>query len=270
MVGKSLWLQKIIALDLHMNAHLLLRGAAAAATSWLRPQEPHTSHCHDHGTVTPQPPIWITRSRETDILQPRLAALPASCWPLSVRILHHDMAVEQNPDHVTAISRGSSALITLENLLQPLQSPVAEGLLRQLSTDFCSRYKHLAKESREHFLATPAVLPSGQESGTVLAIDVGGTNLRVGFIELLGDNATSIKDASTSAESPKIRRHHEKAWPIEDHLKMDKAEDLFGWIGDCIAEVITAAIDSDMQFAPGATSMPDELPLGVTFSFPMT
>jgi hexokinase len=48
---------------------------------------------------------------------------------------------------------------------------------------------------------------------------------------------------------------------------MDKAEDLFAWIGDCIAEVITDALED----IPASVEAPfgDELLLGITFSFPM-
>ena len=40
----------------------------------------------------------------------------------------------------------------------------------------------------EHFLVTPVTaLPTGKEKGKFLSIDVGGTNLRVGFVELIGE-----------------------------------------------------------------------------------
>lgn len=139
-------------------------------------------------------------------------------------------------------------------LLDPLNQHVNDSDLHSLASKFSETYKHLAKSSTEHFLATPVTgLPSGSEKGKFVALDVGGTNLRVGIIELLGDH------------SPKLRRSHDKAWPIEDHMKMDKAEDLFAWIGDCIAEVITAAIDES-----GPDTFENIIPLGITFSFPMT
>jgi len=40
----------------------------------------------------------------------------------------------------------------------------------------------------ENFLVTPVTaLPTGKEKGKFLSIDVGGTNLRVGFVELIGE-----------------------------------------------------------------------------------
>ena len=46
---------------------------------------------------------------------------------------------------------------------------------------------------------------------------------------------------------------------------MDKAEDLFSWIGDCIAEVVGDRLTADAARMP----IPDELKMGITFSFPM-
>lgn len=64
-------------------------------------------------------------------------------------------------------------------------------------------------------------------------------------------------------EGSRVVRHLEKSWPIGEQLKQDKAEDLFGWIGKCIAEVVQ----------DGSKKWPGEIhgtiPLGVTFSFPM-
>jgi hexokinase len=55
----------------------------------------------------------------------------------------------------------------------------------------------------------------------------------------------------------------EQSWPIGEHLKQEKAEDLFGWIGDRIADVVE---DGVKRYG---SDLPDELPMGVTFSFPM-
>lgn len=101
----------------------------------------------------------------------------------------------------------------------------------------------------------------------------GGTNLRVGFIELLGNeeeitaNGTNEKangHGDTSSHEPvRLRRVLEKSWPILEHLKNEKAEALFSWIGACIAEVVR---DGCERF-----NLPSDraIPLGITFSFPM-
>lgn len=157
--------------------------------------------------------------------------------------------------------------------LKPLS--IDDDTVHGLAYQFSIVYRELALASDEQFLPTPVTgLPSGAETGQFLAIDVGGTNLRVAFIELLGDgldksgivdSAERSKEAIRNAQRPRVRRTLEKAWPIGEHLKIDKTEDLFAWIGDCIAEVVSDYLSNDA----GRTSMPDELDLGITFSFPM-
>lgn len=155
-----------------------------------------------------------------------------------------------------------------QHVFRELTSCLDTETLLDLARRFSETYERLAKTSTEHFLITPVTaLPTGKEKGKFLAIDVGGSNLRVGFVELVGDlerpnNEDGRQDIAEDALA-KIKRSHDKTWPIEDHMKMDKAEDLFTWIGDCMAQVVREAIDDT------TISTDDEILLGVTFSFPM-
>jgi len=161
----------------------------------------------------------------------------------------------------------------LEAFVRPLK--LDEATLHLLAHQLSAVYKELALHSAEQFLPTPVTcLPSGNETGSFLAIDVGGTNLRVAFIELLGGAAghdavqngpERSRETIKKAQRPRVRRILEKAWPIGEHLKMDKAEDLFAWIGDCIAEVVADQLSSESN----TLSPADELEMGITFSFPM-
>lgn len=138
--------------------------------------------------------------------------------------------------------------------------------LLDLARRFSETYKRLAKTSTEHFLVTPVTtLPTGKEQGKFLAIDVGGSNLRVGFVELVGESVKPNSDIHQIQDDvPRmIKRSFDRSWPIGDHLKMDQPEDLFQWIGDCMAEVTRGAIESKSIVAD------EEILLGVTFSFPM-
>ncbi|KAF2688228.1 actin-like ATPase domain-containing protein [Lentithecium fluviatile CBS 122367] len=146
---------------------------------------------------------------------------------------------------------------------------INESTLLDLAVRFSETYSSLARTSLDQFLVTPVTaLPTGKENGKFLCIDVGGTNLRVGLIELVGDVDDAAKDGQ-ARPSEKVRRSHDKSWPIGDHLKMDQAEDLFAWIGDCIAEVITEALDQVSASASAESPFGEELLLGITFSFPM-
>lgn len=168
----------------------------------------------------------------------------------------------------------------LASLLEPLV--VDKTKLRVLASEFSKTFQHLALQSLDQFLPTPVcALPQGTETGNFLAIDVGGTNLRVGFVELLGhdEEVPEESKAVNSTYGPdeglrkvhqqRIRRKPERVWPISEHLKMDQAEDLFAFIGDCIAEVVTDALGSPMTCCVDPGSAELKVPLGVTFSFPM-
>lgn len=152
--------------------------------------------------------------------------------------------------------------------------------LSRLANLFSETYKRLALNSTEQFLPTPVTsLPTGNETGKFLAIDLGGTNLRVGFIELLGSNqdgavpnmSNGVSSGVTLASQghglvPPVRQSHERSWPIGEHLKMDRAEDLFGWLGDCVAEVVTASVREELS---QGLRVSREIAMGITFSFPM-
>ncbi|KAF2451441.1 actin-like ATPase domain-containing protein [Karstenula rhodostoma CBS 690.94] len=144
---------------------------------------------------------------------------------------------------------------------------INEETLLDLAVRFSEVYSHLAKTSLEHFLVTPVTaLPTGKEKGKFISIDVGGSNLRAGFVELMGEPEHGVHNGSEKPNE-KIKRSYDKSWPIGEHLKMDQAEDLFTWIGDCIAEIIMDALED----IPASVEAPfgDELFLGITFSFPM-
>ncbi|KAK2731975.1 hypothetical protein FQN55_004303 [Onygenales sp. PD_40] len=163
---------------------------------------------------------------------------------------------------------------TIDKFLRPLA--VTEATFYQLACRFSHLYRELARTSSEQFLPTPVTrLPTGQETGRYLAIDVGGTNLRVAFIELLGESAENeessrnsprSRDTMRKAQRQRVNRTLEKSWPIGEHLKMDQAEDLFLWIGDCMAEVVA---DSLAGVISKGGLIPAELEMGITFSFPM-
>lgn len=174
----------------------------------------------------------------------------------------------------------------IDNFLSSLS--IDEAKAHALAHEFCRSFQHLSTDSLDQFLPTPiseSILrpTAGREKGRYLAIDIGGTNLRVGFVELLGNeidgdsngvngtngvvNGTNGANGglkhSNSESLPNIRRILEKSWPILEVLKNENADSLFTWIGSCIAEVVREGCEK--------LNLPRdlELPMGVTFSFPM-
>ncbi|CEP18118.1 hypothetical protein [Parasitella parasitica] len=92
-------------------------------------------------------------------------------------------------------------------------------------------------------------LPTGREKGTYLALDLGGSTLRVCAVELLGDCQVAVTE---------VRRHIAPS----DPLRTSGATAFFDWIVDAIAELIDK-IGYDTVHADGPLS------LGVCWSFPV-
>ncbi|RYP06178.1 hypothetical protein DL765_009585 [Monosporascus sp. GIB2] len=147
------------------------------------------------------------------------------------------------------------------NFLRPLHMDV--GIATALAREFCLTFERLAAESTDQFLPTPiaeSILrpEAGQEKGRYLAIDI------VGFIELLGGDKYDPKPGQTlNSREPPLRQAFEKSWPILENLKSRNPDELFTWIGKCIAEVVQEGCEKFhlLKDVP--------LPMGVTFSFPM-
>lgn len=88
-------------------------------------------------------------------------------------------------------------------------------------------------------------IPHGQETGTFLALDLGGTNLRVCEVVLLGDKKWSMK---------------QQKYRVSTQLKEGKATALFDYIAASVDQFLTEI---------GTTATQDHLYLGFTFSFPV-
>lgn len=86
--------------------------------------------------------------------------------------------------------------------------------------------------------------PTGQETGNYLAIDLGGTNLRVVLVRLLGNH----KFDTTQSK-----------YALPKHMREATADQLWDFIAECLKKFV------DEFFPDGVTKA---LPLGFTFSYP--
>lgn len=193
---------------------------------------------------------------------------------------------------VTQVTRPLEEMDPLKELTAPLDN------LLQIAKDFSKTYHNLALSSSTQFLSTPITsLPDGKEKGKILALDLGGSNLRVGVVELFGTSkeptpgtgssapgsvlpSSSTHSLSFSTEpdlallksevlsAPKFRITPGSTWAIPEYLKLMQAEALFDWVGVCIASVIRTYLS---QYSEDVAEeiVHEGLPLGVTFSFPM-
>ncbi|RUS26477.1 hexokinase-domain-containing protein [Jimgerdemannia flammicorona] len=125
---------------------------------------------------------------------------------------------------------------------------VSADKLRAIQTHFISEME----KGLKHHGQTVAMIPSfvegrltGQEKGTFLALDLGGTNLRVVQVELLGAGEFTTKSTK---------------YKVSEELKTTDAKNLFNFIAD--------SIDSFLA-EHGLDAAEEAIPLGFTFSFPV-
>ncbi|KAF2878073.1 hexokinase [Massariosphaeria phaeospora] len=90
-------------------------------------------------------------------------------------------------------------------------------------------------------------LPDGHETGTFLALDMGGTNLRVCEITL----------TEAAGEFDIIQSKYR----LPEELKSGTADELWGYVADCLQQFIEYHHENEDL---------DHLPLGFTFSYPAT
>ncbi|GAA5798676.1 hypothetical protein EDC94DRAFT_532470 [Helicostylum pulchrum] len=95
-------------------------------------------------------------------------------------------------------------------------------------------------------------MPTGNETGSFLSLDLGGTNLRVAAVELKGAGKASV--------------HELKRRPSVE-LKTGEGSVFFDWIADAIKELITA--EAKHLFSEAQVQGKEPLSLGVCWSFPV-
>ena len=93
-------------------------------------------------------------------------------------------------------------------------------------------------------------LPTGQERGTFLSLDLGGSNLRVSAVNLLGDSQVNVVT--------EVRR------TVSDTLRTGSSIDFFDWIADAVNVLLV-----DISSRQGDVSNEQPMSMGVCWSFPL-
>ncbi|TFK43320.1 hexokinase [Crucibulum laeve] len=99
-------------------------------------------------------------------------------------------------------------------------------------------------------------VPDGTETGTFLALDLGGTNLRVCEVVLNGDKTFNLV---------------QNQYKVSEALKHGEATALFDYLADSVDAFLTTHATTDytsLQSDPSAHTS-DAVHLGLTFSFPV-
>ncbi|GAA6001383.1 hypothetical protein JCM10207_006636 [Rhodosporidiobolus poonsookiae] len=132
-----------------------------------------------------------------------------------------------------------------------LSTETLEKIVKQMLWEFNKGLSELpTDETRDTFMPMiPSYLqhiPHGKETGTFLALDLGGTNLRVCEVTLLGDSKWTMK---------------QQKYKVSEALKVGEVTALFDYIAGSVDHFLTEI---------GTSASEDEkLHLGFTFSFPV-
>jgi hexokinase len=150
----------------------------------------------------------------------------------------------------------SSSMESLKSFVKPLL--LSAETVKGLSDAFLECYYELAQSSDTNFLPTPIQpIQKVDRSGTCLAIDIGGTNLRISWVDFT-PASPSASHLGNSAISRDIFTCH-----ITPQIRSSSTEDFFQWVGDHICQYITTDFDKSNP------KIPQRIAAGVTFSFPM-
>ena len=120
--------------------------------------------------------------------------------------------------------------------------------------------KALQAELKQHLISSPQCmlpsfnyhLPTGQEQGLYLALEVGGSNLWMALVELRGRGHCT--------DSMRIR--HPLSWPIDNSVKQLQGHAFFDWLAERIEEIL-------MLEAENMIGNTEPLRMGVAWSFPI-
>ena len=120
--------------------------------------------------------------------------------------------------------------------------------------------KALQAELKQHLISSPQCmlpsfnyhLPTGQEQGLYLALEVGGSNLWMALVELHG--------RGHYPNSMRIRRS--LSWPIDNTVKQLEGHAFFDWLVERIEEMLELELGN-------LKGMPEPLRMGVAWSFPI-
>ncbi|CAH1763683.1 6262_t:CDS:2 [Entrophospora sp. SA101] len=137
------------------------------------------------------------------------------------------------------------------------QTTLGQSTIEKIIEGFLSSYHNGL--TKDHSTMVPSYitrLPTGIETGDYLALDLGGTNLRVAVVTLVGLGKTELMY---------------KQYRIPDELKTGTVEELFDWVALAVKGLLDDSGHNNLE-NDGQTSnlnKPKELYMGVTFSFPI-
>lgn len=124
--------------------------------------------------------------------------------------------------------------------------------LRKISSRLQQSYSKACQHDHISWLPSFChTLPSGYEQGSALALDVGGSNLRVALVDMRG------RGAQGGAAVERLRQD----FTIGDDVRNLQGRAFFEWMAEKICEAFAA----HLEWVQG----PSPLPIGLSWSFPV-
>ncbi|KAJ7087206.1 hypothetical protein B0H15DRAFT_931230 [Mycena belliarum] len=138
------------------------------------------------------------------------------------------------------------------------QFQLSPETLVELTGAFLNEFQVGLKEYNHPMAMIPTFVtgvPDGTETGTFLALDLGGTNLRVCEVVLKGDTTFTIR---------------QQKYKVSDALKTGEASVLFDYLADSVDAFLTSnPLSDDLEANPFSAPISDVVQLGLTWSFPV-
>ena len=141
--------------------------------------------------------------------------------------------------------------------LSMLSPSLPAALLKTSDILLQSFHEHLQKSTLTMLPSYTYLLPTGQETGAAIAVDLGGSTLRVAAVQLypLGEAGDDTRKQTHEPMKVILR----ESWVVGDDVKKLRSNAFFDWIVARIAQVVEAVGAGNGR---GAV-------MGVTWSFPI-
>lgn len=156
--------------------------------------------------------------------------------------------------HVHHVAEQKSMDEFTDDVRRSFEAPLQMGRLLGISSQLQDECRERLQRSDISMLPSyQHSLPSGNERGDFLALDVGGSTFRIALIRLAGK-------AKCGSDGLQVRRI--RSFVIDEQIRGLKGQAFFDWMADRLADILT-----QYRYMSGTAEKP--LLMGLTWSFPI-
>ncbi|ETI23978.1 hypothetical protein G647_05785 [Cladophialophora carrionii CBS 160.54] len=162
-------------------------------------------------------------------------------------------------------ARGDLAAAFFDEAISSLTSPLTTPELFKYSELLTGSLRKNMEDATSLSMLPSFIhgLPTGQETGRAIAIDIGGSTMRFALVELYGQREEASPSSSTPGASPDDKQYHlppsqrlgiitQRRWEITQRVKELDGELFFDWITLNVKEaMLEAGLDCQQGFRVG-------------------